>query len=313
MLSPGTSVQALHERVRELREEMNALILAHYYTVPEVQNVADIVGDSLALARATESTEADVIVFAGVYFMAETAAILNPDKLVLMPDNRAGCPLADSCPADEFREFKALHPDALVITYINSSTDIKAESDIVCTSSNAERIVSQIPPDRKIIFGPDRNLGAYVMRKLNREMILWEGCCYVHDAYRWEIIRESLEEHPGAKFIAHPECREEVLVHADFVGSTGALLDYSEKTPVSVMIVATEPGILYEMEKRSPDKIFIPAPKDSSSPSSICMQMKQNTLEKLCECMELRRPRIEVDPVQGEAALRPIRRMLEMS
>ena len=313
MISSGAPVEALHERVRQLKKEMNAIILAHYYTLPEIQQAADVVGDSLALARTAERTDADVIVFAGVYFMAETAAILNPGKLVLMPDNRAGCPLADSCPPEAFREFKAEHPGALVITYINSSAEIKAESDIVCTSSNAEKIVSQIPEDQAIIFGPDRNLGSHVMKKLGREMILWQGCCYVHDAYRWETIRKTVEEHPGARFIAHPECREEVLSHADFVGSTGALLDYSEKTDARVMIVATEPGILFEMERRSPGKTFIPAPKDPSSPSSVCTQMKQNTLDKLCECMERREPQIVVDEALRERALKPIRRMLEMS
>ena len=303
----------LVERIERLRKEMRAIILAHYYTVPEVQDVADIVGDSLALARAAESTDADVIVFAGVYFMGETASILNPDKVVLMPDDRAGCPLADSCPADEFRVFKAEYPGAVVISYINSTAEIKAESDIICTSSNAERIVRQIPEDKEIIFGPDRNLGGYVMRKLGRKMILWQGYCYVHDAFSWDVIRKAVEKYPGAELVAHPECREEVLEHADFTGSTSRLLNYTENSRNRVFIVATEPGILYEMRKRAPGKTFIPAPKDASQPWSTCTQMKQNTLEKLYECMEKRRPRIIVEEGLRQAALRPILRMLEMS
>ncbi len=303
----------LVERIERLKKEMRAIILAHYYTVPEIQDVADIVGDSLALARAAESTDADVIVFAGVYFMGETASILNPDKQVLMPDDRAGCPLADSCPTEEFRAFKAKHPGAVVINYINSTAEIKAESDIICTSSNAERIVRQIPEHKKIIFGPDRNLGGYVMKKLGREMILWQGYCYVHDAFSWDVVRKAVEKHPGAELIAHPECREELLEHADFVGSTSGLLNYAAKSSGNTIIVATEPGILYEMQKRSPEKTFIPAPKDASQPWSTCTQMKQNTLEKLYECMERRRPRIVVEESLRRAALRPILRMLEMS
>lgn len=300
-------------RIEKLREEMRAMILAHYYTVPEIQDVADIVGDSLALARAAESTDADVIVFAGVYFMGETASILNPDKLVLMPDAHAGCPLADSCPTEEFRAFKADHPDAVVISYINSTAEIKAESDIICTSSNAERIVRQIPENREIIFGPDRNLGSYVMKKLGRKMILWQGYCYVHEAFDWEAIKVAVDANPGAELIAHPECREDLLQHADFVGSTSGLLKYAGQSSSRTFIVATEPGILYEMQKRSPEKTFVPAPKDASHPWSTCTQMKQNTLEKLWQCMENRGPRIVVEELLRRAALRPIRRMLEMS
>ncbi len=309
----GERIEELVERIERLKKEMRAIILAHYYTVPEVQDVADIVGDSLALARAAESTDAEVIVFAGVYFMGETASILNPEKLVLMPDDHAGCPLADSCPTEEFRVFKAEHPGAVVISYINSTAEIKAESDIICTSSNAERIVRQIPEDKEIIFGPDRNLGGYVRRKLGREMILWQGYCYVHEAFNWETIRRAVGEHPGAQLIAHPECREDLLQHADFVGSTSGLLNYAEKSPDNTFIVATEPGILYEMRKRSPGKTFIPAPKDASHPWSTCTQMKQNTLEKLWQCMENRAPRIVVEEPLRQAALKPIQRMLEMS
>ncbi|NTV98602.1 MAG: quinolinate synthase NadA, partial [Chlorobiaceae bacterium] len=229
----------LLSRVLALKKEMNALILAHYYTLPEIQRAADIVGDSLALARAAEKNDADVIVFAGVYFMAETAKILNPSKLVLMPDEYAGCPLADSCPTDDFRVFKERYPEAVVITYINSSAEIKALSDITCTSSNAEHIVRQIPEDRQIIFGPDRNLGGYIARKTGRDLILWQGYCYVHDAFSESAIVDACRKHPDAELIAHPECREEVLRHADFIGSTQKLLNYTISSPSRSFIVAT--------------------------------------------------------------------------
>ncbi|PWW81461.1 quinolinate synthase [Prosthecochloris marina] len=312
-ISSDARTKEFVRRIENLKQEMRAIILAHYYTVPEVQDVADIVGDSLALARAAESTEADVIVFAGVYFMGETASILNPDKLVLMPDDHAGCPLADSCPTEEFRAFKRQYPDALVISYINSTAEIKAESDIICTSSNAERIVRQVSEDKRIIFGPDRNLGGYVMRKLNRKMILWQGYCYVHEAFNWEVVKSAVEAHPGAELIAHPECREDLLQHADFIGSTSGLLEYAGRSSSETFIVATEPGILHEMRKRSPQKTFIPAPKDASQPWSTCTQMKQNTLEKLLRCMESRQPQIVVEESLRQAALKSIRRMLEMS
>ncbi|NTU59101.1 MAG: quinolinate synthase NadA [Chlorobiaceae bacterium] len=307
------STEELIVRVQALKKELNAIILAHYYTLPEIQQVADIVGDSLALARAAEKNTADVIVFAGVYFMAETAKIINPDKLVLMPDPGAGCPLADSCAEEEFRAFRAGHPDAIAITYINSTAAIKALSDITCTSSNAEHIIRQIPPEQKIIFGPDRNLGAYLVKKLNREMILWQGFCYVHDAFSEAYMIQACAMYPGAELIAHPECREEVLRHAAFVGSTAALLDYTVKSPSQSYIVATEPGIIYEMERRSPGKTFIPAPKDPSNPRSVCKQMKQNTLDKLYLAMLNRSPEITVDATLREEALKSIRKMLEMS
>ena len=314
--SPGNGVQAheeLFKRIRVLKKEMNAIILAHYYTVPEIQQIADVVGDSLALARAAEKNDADVIVFAGVYFMAETAKILNPGKQVLMPDTYAGCPLADSCPAEEFREFKKHYPGAIVVTYINSTADIKALSDITCTSSNAEQIIRQIPEGRQIIFAPDKNLGGYISRKLGREMILWQGCCYVHDAFSEQIILKACLEYPDAELIAHPECREEVLRHAVFTGSTKALLDYTAVSSAEQFIVATEPGILYEMQKRSPSKTFIPAPKDPENPFSLCTQMKQNTLEKLYQCMLSRKPEIVIDEALRLASLGSIKKMLEMS
>ncbi len=311
--SASLSQEELFRRINALKKEMNALVLAHYYTVPEIQQVADIVGDSLALARAAEKTNADVIVFAGVYFMAETAKILNPEKLVLMPDDRAGCPLADSCPEEEFRRFKAEHPDALVITYINSTAEIKALTDITCTSSNAEEIIRQIPENRQIIFGPDRNLGAYLAKKLGREMILWQGCCYVHDDFSEANILEACREHPDAELIAHPECRQEVLRHASFIGSTKALLDYTVTSSAETFLVATEPGILYEMQKRSPLKTFLSAPKEPGNPRTLCTQMKQNTLEKLYHCMLDCKPEILVDEALRLASLGSIQRMLEMS
>jgi quinolinate synthase len=307
------SPEELLANVQALKKEINAIILAHYYTLPEIQQAADIVGDSLALARAAEKNTADVIVFAGVYFMAETAKILNPRKLVIMPDADAGCPLADSCPEDEFRAFRAAHPDAIAITYINSTAAIKALSDITCTSSNAEHIIRQIPPEQKIIFGPDRNLGAYLMKKTGREMFLWQGYCYVHDAFSETCMVQALSMHPGSELIAHPECREEVLRHASFIGSTAALLEYTEKSPAKSFIVATEPGIIYEMQKRSPYKLFIPAPKDPGNPRSVCRQMKLNTLDRMYLCMLNRKPEITVDENLREGALKPIRRMLEMS
>ena len=307
------SQEELFQRIMALKKEMNALVLAHYYTVSEIQQVADIVGDSLALARAAEHNTADVIVFAGVYFMAETAKIINPAKQVLLPDASAGCPLADSCAPDEFRAFKEQHPGAVVVTYINSTAEIKALSDITCTSSNVEHIIRQIPHDQPIIFGPDRNLGAYIAKKLDREMILWQGSCYVHEDFSERLIVQARAEHPDALLIAHPECKASVLQHAAFVGSTKALLDYTTTSSSQAFLVATEPGILYEMQKRSPEKRFTMAPKEHDRSRGVCTQMKQNTLEKLYHCMLHRKPEIVVEEELRLAALRPIRRMLEMS
>ncbi|MCF8216134.1 MAG: quinolinate synthase NadA [Chlorobium sp.] len=308
-----TAIDELKLRVQELKRELNAILLAHYYTLPEIQQVADVVGDSLALARSAEKTGADVIVFAGVWFMAETAKILNPDKLVLVPDAYAGCPLADSCPVEEYRRFRLQHPEAVAVSYINSSAEIKSLSDIICTSSNAERIISSIPPDRKIIFGPDRNLGGYLMKKLGRDMLLWQGFCYVHEAFAEEHILAACRQHPEALLIAHPECRQEVLRHAVFTGSTQALLDYTVSSSAQSFIVATEPGILFEMQRRSPGKTFIPAPKDTENPRSVCKQMKQNTLDKLVRCMQERAPEVTLPEELRNAALQPIKRMLELS
>lgn len=310
---PLQAKEEIFLRIRQLKQEMNAVLLAHYYTLPEIQEAADVVGDSLALARSAEKTDADVIVFSGVYFMAETAKILNPEKLVLVPDEYAGCPLADSCSPDEFRLFRRQHPDAVAVSYINSSAEIKALSDVICTSSNAERIIRSIPPEKKIIFGPDRNLGGYLMKKLGREMVLWQGFCYVHEAFSEKTVLEACRSYPEAVLIAHPECREEVLSHAAFIGSTQALLDYTVSSSERSFIVATEPGILFEMQKRSPEKNFIPAPKDPQNPRSVCTQMKQNTLEKLVNCMQNRRPEVTLSEELRIAALRPIKKMLELS
>lgn len=299
--------------VRQLKEELNAVLLVHYYTVPEIQMAADVVGDSLALARSAEKTGADVIVFAGVYFMAETAKILNPEKLVLVPDADAGCPLADSCPADEFVAFRRRYPDAVAVSYINSSAEIKSLSDIICTSSNVERIIRSIPPEKEIIFGPDRNLGGYISRKTGRKMMLWQGYCYVHDAFSADHILTVCRSYPDAVLVAHPECREEVLRHAVFVGSTQAMLDFTVSSRYERFIVATEPGILFEMQKRSPHKEFIPAPKDPENPRNVCRQMKQNNLENLVECMRRKAPEVVLSEELREAALLPIRRMLDRS
>ncbi|MBM3163207.1 MAG: quinolinate synthase NadA [Chlorobi bacterium] len=307
------SKEELFLQVGQLKKKLNAVLLAHYYTVPEIQMVADVVGDSLALARSAEKTGADVIVFAGVYFMAETAKILNPEKQVLVPDQYAGCPLADSCPADEFRQFRLEHPGAVAVSYINSSAEIKAMSDLICTSSNAERVIRSIPEGKQILFGPDRNLGGYLMNKTGREMVLWQGYCYVHEAFSERYVLDACKLHPEAVLIAHPECREEVLRHAVFVGSTQALLDFTVSSPHRSFMVATEPGILFEMQKRSPGKTFIPAPRDPENPRSVCKQMKQNTLEKLVECMQLRKPEVTLPEELRTAALLPIRRMLDLS
>ena len=311
--SSTLSTPELIARIQQLKQEMNAIILAHYYTVPEIQQVADVVGDSLALARAAEQNSADVIVFAGVYFMGETAKMLNPHKLVLMPDLHAGCPLADSCQPEDFKKLRDEHPNAVAITYINSTAEIKALTDITCTSSNAEKIVRQIPANQQIIFGPDRNLGAYISRKLQRSMILWQGYCYVHEAYSAAILQKFMAAHTGAELIAHPECREEVLLLSAFVGSTQELLNYTTSSPATTFVVATEPGILYEMQRRSPHKTFLAAPRSADAPQSVCTQMKQNTLAKLYDCMVERQPEIIVDETLRLAALKSIRRMLEMS
>ncbi|MFM2063160.1 MAG: hypothetical protein RLZZ507_2830 [Cyanobacteriota bacterium] len=309
----GTLPLDLFAAIEDLKTELNAVILAHYYQDPDIQDIADFIGDSLQLARAAAQTNADVIVFAGVHFMAETAKILNPDKLVLLPDLNAGCSLADSCPPDQFAAFKAAHPDHLVISYINCSAEIKAMSDIICTSSNAVKIVQQIPKEQQIIFAPDRNLGRYVMEQTGRDMLLWQGSCIVHETFSEKKIVELKTTHPEAEAIAHPECETSVLRHASYIGSTAALLNYCQKSPSQEFIVATEPGIIHQMQKLAPGKHFIPAPPENNCNCNECPFMRLNTLEKLYLAMKNRTPEITMSEDIRLAALKPMQRMLEMS
>jgi quinolinate synthase len=303
----------LFEEISRLKKEKNAVILAHYYQEPDIQDVADYIGDSLGLAQNAAKTSADVIVFAGVHFMAETAKILNPQKKVLLPDLRAGCSLSDSCPPPLFKAFKEKHPDHLVISYINCSAGIKALSDIICTSSNAKLIVDSLPKDQKIIFAPDKNLGGYINQKSGRNMLLWNGACMVHEIFSLQKITRLKERHPEAKFIAHPECEEAVLKLADFIGSTTQLIKYTAKDKSKSFIVATESGILHQMQKEAPHKTFIAAPPDNACACNDCPHMKLNTLEKLYLCMKYEQPEILMDEQLRLAAKKPIDRMLEMS
>lgn len=309
---PGVDID-LEEEILRLKSEMNAVILAHYYQESEIQDMADFIGDSLELARRAKSTNADVIVFAGVHFMAETAKILNPDKLVLLPDLEAGCSLADSCPAPQFRKFREEHPDHTAITYINCTAEVKALSDIICTSSNAEKIINQIPADKPILFSPDRNLGRYLAKKTGRDMLLWNGSCIVHETFSEKKIIDLKVKHPDAKIIAHPECEEHILRYADYIGSTSKLLQYVQENPAASFIVATEPGIIHQMEKHAPGKLYIPAPPENSCACNNCPYMKKNTMEKLYLCMKNTYPRIEMEESLRLRALKPIERMLEMS
>jgi quinolinate synthase len=303
----------LFAEIERLKKEKNAIVLAHYYQEADIQDVADYIGDSLGLAQKAEKTDADIIVFAGVHFMAETAKILNPTKKVLLPDLKAGCSLADSAPPELFRQFKAQHPDHLVISYINCTAGIKALSDIICTSSNAEKIVESLPKDQKIIFAPDKNLGGYLVKKTGRDMVLWNGACMVHEIFSLEKITRLKLRHPNAKIIAHPECEEPVLRIADYIGSTTGLLKYSEVDDAKEYIVVTETGILHQMQKTSPHKTFIPAPPNNSCACNDCPHMKLNTLEKLYLCMEYETPEITMDEALRVAARKPIERMLEIS
>lgn len=303
----------LFAEIERLKKEKNAIILAHYYQEPDIQDVADFIGDSLGLAQQAEKTQADIIVFAGVHFMAETAKILNPGKKVLLPDLKAGCSLSDSAPPELFKMFKNKYPDHLVITYINCSAGMKALSDIICTSSNAEKIIESLPPEQKIIFAPDKNLGAYLNKKTGRNMVLWNGACMVHEIFSLEKITKLKIRHPEAKVIAHPECEDAVLAVADYIGSTTGLLKYSQQSTSNEFIVATETGILHQMQKASPHKTFIPAPPNNSCACNDCPHMKLNTLEKLYLCMEYEQPEITMDENLRLAAKKPIERMLEIS
>jgi quinolinate synthase len=303
----------LFEAIDRLKRELNAVVLAHYYQDPDIQDVADYIGDSLGLSRQAAETSADVIVFAGVHFMAETAKIINPDKLVLLPDLEAGCSLADSCPPEEFAKFKAAHPDHVVVSYINCSAAIKAMSDIICTSSNAVKIIEQIPADQPIIFAPDRNLGRYVMQQTGRELLLWQGSCIVHENFSEKKIVQLQIEHPDAEVIAHPECEPPVLERANYIGSTTALLKYARESESDTFVVATESGIIHQMRKQIPTKQFIPAPPMNSCACNECPHMRLNTLEKLYLSMKNREPEITLPEDIRVAALKPIQRMLEMS
>ncbi len=303
----------LFAEIERLKKDKNAVVLAHYYQEPDIQDVADYIGDSLGLAQQAEKTKADMIVFAGVHFMAETAKILNPAKKVVIPDLKAGCSLSDSCPPPLFKKFKEQHPDHAVVSYINCSAGIKALSDVIVTSSNAKIIVESFPKEQKIIFAPDKNLGAYINKVTGRNMLLWNGACMVHEIFSLEKITKLRVRHPNAKFIAHPECEEPVLRLADYIGSTTGLLKFTQTDHANEYIVATETGILHQMMKTSPHKSFIPAPPTNSCACNDCPHMKLNSLEKLYLCMEYETPEIKMDEELRLAAKKPIDRMLEIS
>jgi quinolinate synthase len=303
----------LFAEIERLKKEKNAIILAHYYQEPDIQDVADFIGDSLGLAQKAEKTEADIIAFAGVHFMAETAKILNPTKKVVLPDLKAGCSLSDSAPPALFKLFKEKYPDHVVITYINCSAGMKALSDIICTSSNAKQIVQSLPVDQPIIFAPDKNLGAYINKKTGRDMVLWNGACMVHEIFSLEKITRLKLRHPKAKVIAHPECEAPVLATADFIGSTTGLLKFTQNDDANEFIVVTETGILHQMQKNSPNKTFIPAPPNNACACNDCPHMKLNTLEKLYLCLKYEVPEIIMEEELRLAAKKPIDRMLEIS
>ena len=303
----------LFEEIKKLKKEKNMVLLAHYYQDSEIQDLADYIGDSLGLAQQAASTKADMIVFAGVHFMAETAKMLNPDKKVLLPDLKAGCSLADSCPAPLFARFKEKNPDHVVVSYINCTADLKVLTDICCTSTNARQIIDSIPADQPIIFAPDKNLGAYLKKVTGRDMILWDGACMVHEIFSKEKIVKLKERHPDALLIAHPECEAHILEIADYIGSTTALLNYSIKSPAKEFIVATEAGILHQMEKACPEKTFIPAPPNNNCACNECPHMKRNTLEKLYLCMKYELPEIHLSKDIIEKGRVCIDRMLDIS
>ena len=303
----------LFEEIEKLKKEKNAVILAHYYQNPDIQDIADYIGDSLGLSQQAAKTEADIIVFAGVHFMAETAKILSPTKKVLLPDLKAGCSLADSCTADKFSKFKEEHPEHLVISYVNCSAEIKALTDIVCTSTNAVQIVESLPAEQKIIFAPDKNLGTYINKKTGRNMVLWNGACMVHEIFSLQKILKLRAQHPNAKLISHPECETAVLEVSDFIGSTTALLNYTIKNKEQEFIVATEAGIIHQMQKSSPHKTFIPAPPNNSCACNDCPHMKLNTLEKLYTCLKYETPEIFMEESLRKKAEGSILRMLEIS
>ncbi len=303
----------LFEEIKKLKKEKNAIILAHYYQDADIQDVADYIGDSLGLSQEAAKTDADIILFAGVHFMAETAKILCPDKKVILPDLRAGCSLADSCPADKFAEFKKQYPDHLVISYINCTAELKTLTDIVCTSTNAVKIVESLPKDQKIIFAPDKNLGAYIKKVTGRDMVIWDGACMVHEIFSLEKIIKLKDKHPQALLLAHPECEAALLNVADYIGSTTGILNYATKSQAKEFIVATESGIIHQMQKMNPNKVFIPAPPNNSCACNDCPHMKLNTLEKLYNCLKHEQPEIHLSADLIEKAKKPIVRMLELS
>ena len=304
---------ALVAAINRLRQDRNAVILAHYYQEPEIQDIADFVGDSLELSRKAASTDADVIVFCGVHFMAETAKILSPEKTVVLPDLEAGCSLADDCPADEFARFRAEHPDHFVVSYINCTAAVKAQSDLICTSSNAVDLVNQLPADQPVLFAPDQNLGRWVQQQSGRELTLWPGRCIVHETFSEEAVLALKHEHPGAEVIAHPECQQNLLDLADFIGSTSKLLNYAEQSSCNSFIVLTEPGILHQMQQRVPEKTLLDVPGIDGCSCNACPYMRLNTLEKLKACLETLTPAIEMDEAMRLKAMKPMQRMLEMS
>ena len=304
----------LISEIKRLRREKNAVIMAHYYQIGDIQDIADMVGDSLALAQYAAKTEADIIVLCGVHFMGETAKILSPQKKVLVPDIEAGCSLADSCPADEFERFVKAHPDHTVVSYVNTTAAVKANTDIVVTSTNAKKIIDSLPLDAKIIFAPDRNLGNYINSVTGRNMLLWDGACHVHEQFSVESLVELKKAHPKAKVLAHPECKNVVLMLADFVGSTQALLNYATSSQETEFLVATESGIIHQMQKQNPNKVFIPVPPvDSTCGCNDCKYMRLNSLEKLYLCLKTEQPEILVDDALRVKAVKPIERMLELS
>lgn len=303
--------------IRQLCKEKNAVIMAHYYTRPEIQEVADFIGDSLALAQQAKKTTADIIVLCGVHFMGETAKIICPDRKVLIPDTAAGCSLADSCKAEDLAEFKAQHPDHMIVSYVNTTAAVKALTDVVVTSSNAEKIVNALPKDAKIIFGPDHNLGSYINSKTGREMLLWNGACHVHSRFSAEALMDLKKKYPAAPVLAHPECKQVILNLSDVIGSTAALLNYAKTHDEQQYIVATESGILFEMQRACPDKQFIPVPPEVTEgvgcSCNECEYMRMNTLEKLYDCLVNESPEIRVDEAVAKEAIKPIDKMLEMS
>jgi quinolinate synthase len=309
---PSLAALELDEEIRRLKKERNAVFLAHYYQESEIQDLADVIGDSLQLAQAAQKAKADVILFAGVHFMAETAKILNPGRIVLIPDMKAGCSLADHCPADGFRAWKARYPDAVTVSYINCSAAVKAESDWICTSSNAERVIRAIPEGKTILFAPDKNLGRHVAKKTGRELVLWPGSCIVHETFSLRKLEALRFDHPQAKIIAHPECEEPLLELASFIGSTSALLSFVEKDPANEFIVATEPGILHQMQKRAPEKTLIPAPPEGNCACNECPLMRLNTPEKVYLALRDLKPRLELDAALMARAKVPIERMLAL-